>query len=111
MSERQKFQEILDQIRSEITLLKETLFRELAKKVQPYSYYVDEKTRNWTDLKGFHAAIAKKGTAVNHATLVGQGTVRSLAMGENQREERRQLHHVVIWRCRPLAPRSRFWQS
>ncbi len=42
--------------------------------------------RNWTDLKGFHAAINSKGTAVNHATLVGQGTVRSLAMGDDQRE-------------------------
>ena len=43
-------------------------------------------TIDWTDLKGFHSAIAKKGTAVNHATLIGQGTVRSYVMGEDQRE-------------------------
>lgn len=43
-------------------------------------------TSDWTDLSGFHAAIARKGTALNHATLIGQGTVRSFAMGEDQRE-------------------------
>ncbi len=43
-------------------------------------------TVDWTDLKGFHAAIARKGTAVNHATLIGQGTVRSFVMGDDQRE-------------------------
>ena len=43
-------------------------------------------TRDWTDLSGFHAAIARKGTAVNHATLIGQGTVRSFVMGNDQRE-------------------------
>ncbi|MFC2168098.1 amidohydrolase family protein [Acidobacteriota bacterium] len=41
---------------------------------------------DWTDLSGFHAAIEKKGTAVNHATLIGQGTVRSFVMGDDQRE-------------------------
>ena len=43
-------------------------------------------TIDWTDLEGFHSAIAKKGTAVNHATLIGQGTLRSFVMGDNQRE-------------------------
>jgi len=43
-------------------------------------------TMDWTDLKGFHAAIARKGTAVNHATLIGQGTVRSFVIGDDQRE-------------------------
>jgi len=41
---------------------------------------------NWTDLKGFHAAIESKGAALNHATLIGQGTVRGYVMGDNQRE-------------------------
>lgn len=43
-------------------------------------------TVDWTDLKGFHAAIASKGSAVNHATLLGQGTLRSNVMGDDQRE-------------------------
>jgi N-acyl-D-amino-acid deacylase len=41
---------------------------------------------DWTDLKGFHQAIESKGTAVNHATLIGQGTVRGYVMGDGQRE-------------------------
>ncbi|MEE8604995.1 MAG: amidohydrolase family protein, partial [Candidatus Aminicenantaceae bacterium] len=41
---------------------------------------------DWTDLKGFHQAIERKGTAVNHATLIGQGTVRGYVMGDGQRE-------------------------
>jgi N-acyl-D-amino-acid deacylase len=43
-------------------------------------------TIDWTDLAGFHAAIKKNGTAVNHATLVGQGTLRRYVMGDDQRE-------------------------
>lgn len=43
-------------------------------------------TIDWTDLEGFHAAIANKGTAVNHATLIGQGTLRGYVMGDEQRE-------------------------
>ena len=43
-------------------------------------------TIDWTDLKGFHAAIESKGAAVNHATLVGQGTLRSHVMGDAKRE-------------------------
>lgn len=59
---------------------------------QPLSDYMKRRaeraniTIDWTDLRGFHSAIAKKGTAVNHATLIGQGTVRSFVMGEDQRE-------------------------
>lgn len=41
---------------------------------------------DWTDLEGFHAAIEKNGTALNHATLIGQSTVRNYVMGEDQRE-------------------------
>jgi N-acyl-D-amino-acid deacylase len=41
---------------------------------------------DWTNLEGYHAALSKKGMAVNHGTLVGQGTVRSHIMGEVQRE-------------------------
>jgi N-acyl-D-amino-acid deacylase len=43
-------------------------------------------TIDWTDLKGFHAVVESKGAAVNHATLIGQGTVRSYVMGDDQRE-------------------------
>jgi N-acyl-D-amino-acid deacylase len=41
---------------------------------------------DWTDLKGFHAAIEKNGTALNHGTLIGQSTIRGYVMGEDQRE-------------------------
>lgn len=41
---------------------------------------------DWTDLKGFQAAVMKKGTAVNHGSLIGQGSVRSTVMGDEQRE-------------------------
>lgn len=41
---------------------------------------------NWTDLEGYHSFLQKRGLAVNHATLVGQGTVRRLVIGEDQRE-------------------------
>ncbi len=43
-------------------------------------------TMDWTDLKGFHSAVASKGTALNHATLIGHGTVRSFVMGDDQRD-------------------------
>lgn len=43
-------------------------------------------TVDWTDLKGFHSAVESKGTALNHATLIGQGTVRSFVIGDDQRE-------------------------
>jgi len=41
---------------------------------------------DWTDLDGYHAALTKKGMAVNHGTLLGQGTLRSYVMGNDQRE-------------------------
>ena len=40
----------------------------------------------WTDLEGYHAEMEKRGIAVNHATLVGQGTVRQLVMGDARRK-------------------------
>lgn len=43
-------------------------------------------TIDWTDLKGFHSAIESKSAAVNHATLIGQGTIRGYVMGDEQRE-------------------------
>lgn len=39
----------------------------------------------WTDLKGYHSLMAERGTAVNHATLVGYGTVRMHVMGTARR--------------------------
>jgi N-acyl-D-amino-acid deacylase len=41
---------------------------------------------DWTDLQGYHAAMARIGMAVNHGTLLGQGTLRSYVMGDEQRE-------------------------
>jgi N-acyl-D-amino-acid deacylase len=41
---------------------------------------------DWTDLEGFHRAVAAKGTAINHATLLGQGTLRGFVIGDDQRE-------------------------
>ncbi len=41
---------------------------------------------DWTDLKGYHAAMARTGMAVNHGTLIGQGTLRSYVMEDEQRE-------------------------
>jgi len=50
---------------------------------------------DWTDLEGFHAAIESGGTAVNHATLLGQGTVRGYVMGDEQREPTKgELEHM-----------------
>jgi N-acyl-D-amino-acid deacylase len=39
----------------------------------------------WTDLKGYHELLARRGTAVNHATLVGHGTIRMHVMGMERR--------------------------
>jgi N-acyl-D-amino-acid deacylase len=58
----------------------------------PLSDYVKRRTEkanitvDWTDLNGFHEAIARNGTALNHATLLGQGTLRGYVMGDDQRE-------------------------
>jgi N-acyl-D-amino-acid deacylase len=40
---------------------------------------------SWTDLEGYQNLLEKRGTAVNHATLVGQGTVRQHIMGSERR--------------------------
>jgi N-acyl-D-amino-acid deacylase len=40
---------------------------------------------SWTDLKGYQNLMEKSGTAVNHATLIGQGTVRHHVMGSERR--------------------------
>ncbi|MBN1222770.1 MAG: D-aminoacylase [Candidatus Aminicenantes bacterium] len=40
---------------------------------------------SWTDLKGYHELMAKQGTAVNHATLVGHGTIRMHVLGSDRR--------------------------
>jgi N-acyl-D-amino-acid deacylase len=56
-------------------------------------------TIDWTDLRGFHSAVARKGTSVNHATLIGQGTVRHFVMGDEQRdpteEEMEKMKEIV----------------
>ena len=41
---------------------------------------------DWVDLDGYRAELAKKGIAVNHGTLLGNGTLRDYAMGEERRE-------------------------
>jgi N-acyl-D-amino-acid deacylase len=41
---------------------------------------------NWIDLEGYHSEMEKRGIAVNHATLVGQGTVRRYVMGDARRK-------------------------
>jgi len=54
---------------------------------------------DWTDLEGFQSAITKKGTALNHGTLIGQGTVRSFVMGDDQRdpaaEEMKEMKRLI----------------
>ncbi len=39
----------------------------------------------WRDIRGFLARIEEAGTAVNYTTFVGHGTVRSAAMGNDDR--------------------------
>lgn len=41
---------------------------------------------DWTNLEEYHALMQKRGTAVNHASLVGLGTVRSHVMGDERRD-------------------------
>jgi N-acyl-D-amino-acid deacylase len=43
-------------------------------------------TIDWTDLEGYHRAMMSKGIAVNHGTLVGQGTIRGFVIGEDSKE-------------------------
>lgn len=40
---------------------------------------------NWTDLESYHSVLEKMGIAVNHATLVGYGTVREYVLGDESR--------------------------
>ncbi|MFQ6038103.1 MAG: amidohydrolase family protein, partial [Candidatus Aminicenantales bacterium] len=40
----------------------------------------------WTDLSGYHAALSRKGTAVNLGTLIGNGTLRHVVVGDVDRE-------------------------
>lgn len=40
---------------------------------------------NWTDLEGYHTTLENKGIAVNHATLVGYGTIREYVLGNEGR--------------------------
>ena len=41
---------------------------------------------DWTNLEEYHSTMQKRGIAVNHATLVGLGTVRSYVMGNARRD-------------------------
>jgi len=41
---------------------------------------------DWVDLHGYRSELEKKGIAVNHGTLLGHGTLRDYAMGEERRE-------------------------
>ncbi|MFC2164844.1 amidohydrolase family protein [Acidobacteriota bacterium] len=50
----------------------------------------------WTDLKGYHALMAEQGTAVNHATLVGYGTVRMHVMGTARRSPSLEETNTII---------------
>ncbi len=40
---------------------------------------------DWTDLEGYRLRLLREGIGLNHATLIGQGTVRSYVMGEGRR--------------------------
>jgi len=41
---------------------------------------------DWTDLRGYHSRLEKNRLAVNQATLIGHGTLRSYVMGNEKRE-------------------------
>jgi N-acyl-D-amino-acid deacylase len=45
-----------------------------------------EPETDWVDLDGYRRKLSEKGIAVNHGTLVGQGTLRSCVIGEERRE-------------------------
>jgi N-acyl-D-amino-acid deacylase len=40
---------------------------------------------DWVDLEGYQARLSREGIGLNHATLVGHGTVRAYVMGEEKR--------------------------
>ena len=59
------------------------------KTLSPAEKIVKEKTGlsyGWTNLEEYHSLMQKKGMAVNHATLVGLGTVRNHVMGDDRRK-------------------------
>lgn len=41
---------------------------------------------DWVNLEGYRRKLSKKGIAVNHGTLAGQGTLRDYVLGEERRE-------------------------
>lgn len=41
---------------------------------------------DWTDLAGYHSRLEKNKFAINHATLIGHGTLRSNVMGDKMRQ-------------------------
>lgn len=43
-------------------------------------------TRDWSDLEGYFARLKKTGLAFNYATLVGQGSIRELVLGDARRK-------------------------
>ncbi len=43
-------------------------------------------TRDWYDLEGYFARLKKTGLAFNYATLVGQGSIRELVLGDAARK-------------------------
>jgi len=47
---------------------------------------LDFKLFDWTNLEGYHSAMEKRGIANNHATLVGQGTIRQYVMNNEARK-------------------------
>ncbi len=40
---------------------------------------------DWVDLEGYRARLSRDGIGLNHATLIGHGTVRAYVMGEEKR--------------------------
>jgi len=47
MSDKQRYQEILRGVRSDLKYMETTLFSALVKKVTERSYVIDEETKNW----------------------------------------------------------------
>lgn len=43
-------------------------------------------TRDWFDLEGYFARLKRTGLAFNYATLVGQGSIRELVLGDASRK-------------------------
>ncbi len=53
----------------------------------------------WTDISGFYSCLERSGTALNYASLVGQGTIRAAVMGYGNRppssDELRRMTELV----------------